>query len=61
MITCDGFRGTATGAVFELVGKSTDTKPTGKYMGMNIDNGSSFFEIDTQSVKFYDDSNDSWV
>ena len=46
---------------FELSGLSTDTKPTGTFAGKAIANGSSFFEMDTQNVKFYDAENDAWV
>ena len=45
----------------ELSGLSTDTKPTGTFAGKAIANGSSFFEMDTQNVKFYDAENDAWV
>ena len=45
----------------ELSGLSTDTKPTGTFAGKAIANGSSFFEMDTQTVKFYDAENDVWV
>jgi hypothetical protein len=44
-----------------LYGLSTDTKPTGTYEGKKIANGSTFFEMDTQVVKFYDAENDTWV
>lgn len=46
---------------FELSGLSTDTKPTGTFNGAKIANGSTFFEMDTQDVKFYNADNDSWV
>ena len=46
---------------FELSGLSTDAKPTGTFAGKTIANGSSFFEMDTQNVKFYDAENDVWV
>jgi hypothetical protein len=46
---------------FELSGLSTDTKPTGTFAGKPIANGSYFFEMDTQNVKFYDAENDAWV
>lgn len=45
----------------ELSGLSTDAKPTGTFAGKAIANGSSFFEMDTQNVKFYDAENDVWV
>jgi hypothetical protein len=46
---------------FELSGLSTDTKPSVAFAGKTIANGSSFFEMDTQTVKFYDAENDVWV
>lgn len=46
---------------YEFEGKSTDTKPTVTYAGRKIKNGSSFFEIDTQNVKFYDADTEAWV
>lgn len=61
MITVVNFVGTPNGGRFELMGKSSDTKPTKIYSGMAIDNGSSFFEIDTQAVKFYDVDTESWI
>lgn len=42
-------------------GLSTDTKPTVKFKSIPITNGSSFFELDTQEVYFYDGSTDSWL
>lgn len=42
-------------------GLSTDTKPTKEYNGHKIANGSSFFEIDTQDISFYDESTESWL
>lgn len=47
--------------VFSFKGLSTDSKPTGEYMGKNIANGSSFFELDTQDIKFYDADSQDWV
>lgn len=44
----------------ELRGLSSDTKPT-EWNGKPIGNGSSFFEIDTQEVKFFDASSQTWV
>lgn len=48
-------------ALFSFSGKSSDTKPTGEVSGIQIGNGSSFLEIDTQDIKFYDGDTDSWV
>lgn len=41
-------------------GLSTDLKPTGTFQGLKIPNGSSFLEIDTQNVSFYDEENETW-
>lgn len=41
-------------------GLSTDTKPTGTFQGLKITNGSSFLEIDTQNMVFYDEENETW-
>ena len=42
-------------------GLSTDTKPTVKYGNLAIINGSTFFEMDTQQVFFYDGDTDDWL
>lgn len=42
-------------------GLSTDTKPTVKYNDLKIINGSTFFEMDTQQVFFYDGDTDDWL
>ena len=59
MVTND--TGLKEGVLMSLKGLSTDTKPTDTFNGQKIANGSSFFEIDTQDVKFYDAENDVWV
>lgn len=41
-------------------GLSTDTKPVETFQGLEIPNGSSFFEIDTQNMVFYDAENKTW-
>lgn len=48
-------------AEFSFKGLSTDSKPTGKYDGMTIGNGSTFFEMNTQTVYFYDGGTSSWL
>lgn len=45
---------------FAFKGASTDTKPTGVCDNMTIANGSTFFEMDTQEVYFYDGANSDW-
>lgn len=42
-------------------GLSTDTKPTLEFEGLEIKNGSSFFEMDTQDVYFYDGGTNTWL
>lgn len=42
-------------------GLSTDTKPSVKYDDLKIINGSTFFEMDTQQVFFYDGDTDDWL
>lgn len=42
-------------------GLSTDTKPTVKYDDLEIINGSTFFEMDTQQIFFYDGDSDDWL
>lgn len=43
-----------------FVGKSTDAKPTGIYNRMKIGNGSTFFEMDTVTLSFYDLETKTW-
>lgn len=45
--------------IFELRGKSTDTKPT-EINGKTIDNGSTYIEIDTGKIYMYDLSTETW-
>ena len=47
-------------ALFSFNGLSTDTKPTETMDGIKIGNGSSFLEIDTQEIHFYDGASDTW-
>ena len=44
-----------------LKGLSTDTKPTGTYDGKKIANGSTFMEIDTKTLYYYDAASETWV
>lgn len=43
----------------ELRGLSTDTKPT-EVAGKEVGNGSTFIEIDTGKIFFYDAENELW-
>ena len=42
--------------ITEYVGLSTDTKPTG-----NVANGSTFIEMDTGHVYWYDKASGDWI
>ena len=46
---------------FGFKGLSTDTKPTVAHNNMPIANGSTFFEMDTQQVFFYDGDTSDWL
>lgn len=61
MITAVRTGGTDVKGTFEFKGLSTDTKPTDTYGNTEIMNGSTFFEMDTQSVSFYDADSNTWV
>lgn len=53
--------GTQNNNKISLEGLSTDTKPTETYNGNPIANGSTFLELDTKTVYYYDEENDTWV
>lgn len=44
----------------KLAGNSGDTKPTKEYDRMKIANASTFFEMDTVRMYFYDKDSESW-
>lgn len=46
---------------FSFSGKSTDEKPTHEYDGIAIGNGSTFLEMDTKNVFFYDEETEGWL
>ena len=45
---------------YAFKGLSTDTKPTNTDYP-DMENGSTFFEMDTQILKFWDAGNNTWV
>lgn len=47
--------------LYRFQGLSTDGKPTGTYGGVGIENGSSFLEMDTGKIYYYDEQNAEWV
>jgi hypothetical protein len=60
MITVDSKVKSEDGWQIDFNGLSTDTKPTEKYGEYDIANGSSFFELDTQQIHFYDADSNTW-
>lgn len=63
MITAERVERKGDGTEFYFKGLSSDTKPTGTY-GDNdekIKNGSIFMEMNTKTVKYYDEANETWV
>ena len=58
MITLDK---TDLSSPLSFKGLSTDTKPTVMFEDVQITNGSSFFEMDTQDCYFYDGGTDTWL
>ena len=60
MITYTGESKTTDKVVYDFNGLSTDTKPTLTDYP-NMDNGSSFMEMDTKTLKFFDLANEQWV
>lgn len=61
MITNENQFEGANATQFSLYGLSTDTKPINTFDGRKIANGSSFFEMDTQNIKFYNADTNTWV
>ena len=59
MMTVERIAGQTDGRSSEFRGLSTDTKPT-KANGKDVENGSTFFEINTGKVFMYDAENDNW-
>lgn len=47
--------------MIDFNGLSTDTKPVDVFEGMKIGNGSTFMEMDTKKLKFWDNENNEWV
>lgn len=46
---------------FSFKGMAADTKPTESIDGITIKNGSSFLEMDTKEMSFYDAAGKQWV
>lgn len=59
MMTVERIAGQTDGRSSEFRGLSTDTKPT-KANGKDVENGSSYLEMNTGKVFMYDEQNDIW-
>lgn len=44
-----------------LCGKTGDTKPTGDWQGIRIENGSTFYDMETKKVYMYDEEGQTWL
>lgn len=60
MVTATRVEGNNERSTFSFKGLADDTKPIGTWEGAIIENGSSFLEIDTQNVVFFDRENQTW-
>lgn len=47
--------------ILEIVGTSSDIKPVESYNDCRIMNGSTFLEMDTGMVYFYDEEAQQWI
>lgn len=54
-------RNDAVIAPLELTGMSADQKPTKEFEGYPIINGSSFFEMDSGDVYWFDGEKRTWI
>lgn len=61
MITYEVKKYEADNSIFSFMGLSDDDKPQGTFQGETIANGSTFFEMDTQNVYFYDGDDGEWL
>ena len=59
MMTVERIAGQTDGRSSEFRGLSTDTKPM-TANGKDVENGSTFLELDTSKVYGYSKSNDTW-
>ncbi len=63
MITIDTTPKLKQNGAYEISfkGLSTDNKPTVKYNNVPIANGSTFIEMDTMKLSFYDEEGKQWL
>ena len=60
MITINKYFGKDNITSVDLIGLSTDTKPTSSVNGITLKNGSTFLAMDTSQVFMYDEQNHTW-
>ena len=60
MVTYSSPIATSSKTQYDFEGLSTDTKPTATDFP-DMGNGSSFLEMDTKVLFFYDENSDNWV
>lgn len=60
MITINKYFGKDNITSVDLIGLSTDTKPTSSVNGITLKNGSTFLAMDTSQVFMYDEQNNTW-
>lgn len=60
MVSIYSYMGRRNSATLDIVGLSTDTKPTEKFENTPIINGSAFLEMDTGEIYLYDEENAKW-
>lgn len=46
---------------YEFYGLSTDEKPIGHFEGVEVVNGSYFYEMDTKKIYMFDEENQTWI
>lgn len=61
MITLQKYGGSMNRVVCEIVGLSTDEKPTDTVEGITITNGSTFYEMDTKRLFMYSSETKTWL
>lgn len=60
MISIYEFAGKRNGQTVDMVGKSTDEKPTKTFEGHAITNGSILYEMDSKKLYMYDEEGHTW-
>lgn len=61
MVSVTSYNGKAVTGLLEIVGLSSDNKPIKTVDNYYIMNGSTFLEMDTGIVYFYDEEAQQWI